>query len=199
MRSRLDFCYAKITINSLISNFLALKIFRKNRCGVNKKKHHLCPSGSIIEGLVEFVESVPEFRRTSKGNYRHKLSDILLLFIMGRACGCVGRTEIIEFGKHNLNKFQSMGRFINGIPSEPTLCRIENGMDEEELSRKMSDFENRYHEEFTKGQDPDIICIDGKAMRGTLQENGRNPDIVSAYSSSTALTLATEACKEKSN
>ena len=45
----------------------------------------------------------------------------------------------------------------------------------------------------------DIICIDGKAMRGTTQENGRNPDIVSAYSSNAGITLATEACKEKSN
>ena len=152
-----------------------------------------------MEGLIEFVESVPEFRRISKGNYRHKLSDILLLFIMARASGCGGRTDIMEFGKHNLNKFRSMGRFMNGIPSEPTLCRIEKGIDEGQLSRKMSDFENKYYAELTKGHEPDIICVDGKALRGTLQENGRNPDIVSAYSSSTGLTLATEACREKSN
>jgi len=45
----------------------------------------------------------------------------------------------------------------------------------------------------------DIICIDGKAMRGTLYENGRNPDIVSAYSLGSGFTLATDVCKEKSN
>jgi len=32
-----------------------------------------------------------------------------------------------------------------------------------------------------------------------FQESGRNPDIVSAYSPSADITLATEACKEKSN
>lgn len=32
-----------------------------------------------------------------------------------------------------------------------------------------------------------------------MQENGRNPDIVSAYSFDTKLTLTTEACEEKSN
>ena len=53
--------------------------------------------------------------------------------------------------------------------------------------------------DLTKGNVPDIICVDGKALRGTLQENGRNPDIVSAYSSSTGLTLATQSSKEKSN
>ena len=44
-----------------------------------------------------------------------------------------------------------------------------------------------------------IICVDGKAERGTVQENGRNPDIVSAYSFNTGIVLATEACMEKSN
>ena len=32
-----------------------------------------------------------------------------------------------------------------------------------------------------------------------IQENGRNPDIVSAYSYNTGITIATEACREKSN
>ena len=45
----------------------------------------------------------------------------------------------------------------------------------------------------------EIICIDGKAERGTVQKNGRSPDIVSAYSFNTGITLATEACLEKSN
>ena len=45
----------------------------------------------------------------------------------------------------------------------------------------------------------DILCIDGKAMRGTVLENGRNPDIVSAYSLEGGVTLATDMCEEKSN
>lgn len=45
----------------------------------------------------------------------------------------------------------------------------------------------------------DIICIDGKAMKGTSYENGRNPDIVSAYSLQSGFTLATDICQEKSN
>lgn len=36
-------------------------------------------------------------------------------------------------------------------------------------------------------------------MRGTVLHNGRNPDIVSAYSCNSGITLATEACQEKSN
>ena len=153
-----------------------------------------------MEGLVEFAASIPDFRRTGKGNIRHKLSDMVLLMVMARISGCTGRTEIIEFGKYNLKRFQSMGMLERGVPSEPTLCRVELGIDENGLAQRMSEFMQKFYRELTRNNAyADIICIDGKAMRGTLQKNGRNPDIVSAYSSSQGITLATEACEEKSN
>ena len=153
-----------------------------------------------MEGLVEFAASIPDFRRTGKGNIRHKLSDIVLLMVMARISGCIGRTEIIEFGKYNLKRFQSMGMLKRGVPSEPTLCRVEQGMDENGLALRMSECMRRFYAGLTRNSAyADIICVDGKAMRGTLQRNGRNPDIVSAYSASQGITLATEACEEKSN
>lgn len=149
---------------------------------------------------MEFAASVPDFRRTGKGNIRHKLSDILVLTILARASKCSGRAEIMEFGRHNLRRFRSMGMLKNGVPSEPTLCRVEQGMDDLCLAEKMSAFVDTFRKELsTRPGEADIICIDGKAMRGTVQENGRNPDIVSAYSTSLGMTLATEACREKSN
>ena len=153
-----------------------------------------------MEGLVEFAASVPDFRRTCKGNIRHKLSDMILLMVMARISGCTGRTEIIEFGKYNLKRFQSMGMLERGVPSEPTLCRVEQGIDENGLAQRMSECMQKFYRELTRNNVyADIICVDGKAMRGTLQKNGRNPDIVSAYSASQGITLATVACEEKSN
>ena len=35
--------------------------------------------------LREFVSSVLEYRRTSRGNFKHKLEDILMLVILGDA------------------------------------------------------------------------------------------------------------------
>ena len=153
-----------------------------------------------MEGLVEFAASIPDFRRTNKGNIRHKLSDIILLMIMARLSGCTGRAEIIEFGKYNLKRFRSMGMLEGGVPSEPTLCRVEQGIDENGLALKMSECMRKFYTGLTcNNAYADIICVDGKSMRGTLQKNGRNPDIVSAYSASQGITLATEACEEKSN
>lgn len=156
--------------------------------------------GCIMQRLMDFALSVPDFRRSNKGNIRHRLTDIILLMILGRVCGHVGRADIIEFGRHNLTKFKKMGLLRKGVPSEATLCRIEQGIDAQVMADKMQHFAEMYHEELIKSDcGKEIICVDGKAERGTVQENGRNPDIVGAYAFNTGIILATEACQEKSN
>lgn len=149
---------------------------------------------------MDFASSIPDFRRLNKGNIRHRLDDIIMLLVLGRASGCIGRGDIIEFGRHNLSKFRKMGILRNGVPSEATLCRVENGIDESAMADKMQEFTEIFHRELLKGDcGTEVICVDGKALCGTVLENGRNPDIVSAYSFNTGITLATEACGEKSN
>lgn len=154
----------------------------------------------ILTRLLKFALSVDDFRRPDKGNYRHKLSDIIMLLILARAAGCNARAEIIEFGKRNLKGFRKMGMFMKGLPSEPTLCRIDNQIDDLGMADKMRAYAEAADQMLLgKSRGMEIISIDGKAERGTVQENGRNPDIVSAYSPNTGITLATEACQEKSN
>lgn len=155
---------------------------------------------SILDSLIDFASSVPDFRRLHKGNIRHRLADIIILMILGRSCGHAGRADIIEFGRHNLNKLRKKGMLKKGVPSESTLCRVENGMDNLGMADRMQKFTEKYNKELLEECGiGEIICIDGKAERGTVQDNGRNPDIVSAYSYDTGITLATEACEEKSN
>ena len=134
---------------------------------------------SILYKLKEFSSSVPDFRRSDKGNIRHRLDDIIMLMILARASKCVGRTEIIEFGRHNLKKFRQLGMLKNGVPSEATLCRVEHGIDELALAERMQEFAGLFHRRLYKAEgDKEIICVDGKAERGTV---------------------ATEACREKRN
>ena len=132
------------------------------------------------------------------GNIRHKLSDALLLIIMARLCKKESRSAIIEFGKHNLDLFQSMGMLEKGVPSEPTLCRIEHGVDNETMAFQMAVFTSKFAIMETD-KTIDIVAIDGKCLCGTEQSDGRHPDVVSAYSVGTNQTLATEMCDEKSN
>lgn len=167
---------------------------------VQRKNHTRIPRGSILERLMNFAFSIPDFRRTDKGNIRHGLGDIIMLMILARMSKCTRRADIIEFGKLNLKKLKSIGLLRNGIPSEPTLCRVENEIDELGFAEQMAAMCGTFHDEIAKACiQMEIICIDGKAMCGTVLNNGRNPDIVSAYSFTTGITLATEACQEKSN
>lgn len=157
-------------------------------------------NSSILNRLMDFARSVPDFRRSDKGNIRHRLADIIILIIFARGCGCVGRADIIAFGRQHLNKFHKLGILRNGVPSEATLCRVENGINDHAMADRMQDFADTFHKELLKKScGMEIICIDGKAERGTVRQNGRNPDIVSAYSFNTGITLATEACQEKCN
>ena len=66
---------------------------------VNKSEFN----GSILNRLMNFARSVPDFRRSDNGNIRHRLADIIILMILARECGCVGRADIIEFGRLHLN------------------------------------------------------------------------------------------------
>ena len=121
-----------------------------------------------------------------------------MLVILACLSKCITRAEIIQFGKHNLKRFQSMGFLRNGAPSEPTLSRVSNGIDDEMMAGAMAHFTEPFRHEAPPAEQ-EIVCIDGKATRGTEYQDGRNPDIVSAYSFHTGLTLATDICDRKSN
>ena len=190
LSSAFVFAIAKIRFISLIYNFLYAILL--------KKKHLDCLRGSIMTHLRKFVSSVPEYRRTSRGNFNHKLEDILMLVILGRLSKCITRAEILQFGKRHLKRLQSKGLFPYGLPSEATLCRVFQSIDDEKMADRMSAFAEVFRKEISASA-TDIICIDGKAMRGTLYDNGRNPNIISAYSLRSSFTLATDVCKEKSN
>ena len=60
-----------------------------------------------MKHLREFAKSVPDYRRTGKGNHRHKLEDVLLLVILGRLGKCVTRADIIRFGNRHLKRFRA--------------------------------------------------------------------------------------------
>lgn len=94
--------------------------------------------------MLEFSASVPDFRRTGKGNIRHKLSDILTLMILARLCGHTVRADIIAFGSFNLGRFQKLGMLGNGVPSEPTFCRVEKGIDDRLMAKALEELSDSF-------------------------------------------------------
>lgn len=154
------------------------------------------PIKGINADLLEMVNAVPEFRRMC-ANYKHGLPDILLLDIMARLCRCVSRPDIIAFGKRHIRKLKSMGICHNGIPSEPTFSRVFKAIDDSVMARLYSEFADKFCVKVDRGLK--VVAVDGKCMRGTEREDGRCPDVVSAYSVDEGITLGTEMCDGKSN
>ena len=154
------------------------------------------------EKLDRLVRSVTDHRRSDKGNFRHKLPDMLYLSFAARLGGCQTRKEIIAYGEAHLEELQSeFGILDGGIPSEPTLHRMEKSIDGDEFSRLYSEFACAVAQECrpAASDEPMVFAVDGKAMRGTTQSNGRSPDIVSLYDTNSGITLDMEPCQEKSN
>ena len=74
-----------------------------------------------------------------------------------------------------------MGMLRNGMPSEATLYHVEHGLDELSMANRMWEFAETCHARLLKDNaGMEIICVDGKAQRGTVLENGSSPDIISA-------------------
>ncbi|WP_223925317.1 ISAs1 family transposase [Prevotella lacticifex] len=149
--------------------------------------------------MLNFIHSVPDYRRMNKGNCKHKLSDMLLLVILARACGCETRKDIVAFGTIHLSYLQDhLGILAKGCPSEPTLCRMEGGIDDITLASLVSTLSRKYVSEHD-GANRRHIAIDGKFMLGTKIGDGRSPDVVTAFSVTDRLPLDTEMCEVKSN
>ena len=134
-----------------------------------------------------------------KGNCKHRLADMLILVVLARVSGCVTRKDIVSFGTIHLDYLQdSLGILPNGCPSEPTLCRMESGIDEKTLASLVSTLSQECMS-VHKGSDRRVIAIDGKFMRGPETGDGRSPDVVTSFSVTDRLPLDTEMCDVKSN
>ena len=63
----------------------------------------------ISAELQEFLESIPDFRRTDKGNIVHNLQDALLLIIVGRLARCVKRKDVLASGMAHFTYLKRLG------------------------------------------------------------------------------------------
>ena len=93
-----------------------------------------------------------------------------------------------------------MGMLKNGVPSETTLCRVNNGLNNCAMADRMQKFVEMFHTQLqSRYVNREIICVDGKTKRGTVLRNRQNPNIVPEDSFNSDITLSTEACQQESN
>jgi predicted transposase YbfD/YdcC len=136
-------------------------------------------------------------RRTSRGNHKHDLSDILLLVITSVLCGLSEWHDIELFGKLQIEWFRKHGSFKHGIPSHDTLSRVFSLLDPQQFGECFS----KWIASIRHSEAGSLISIDGKRVRGAGNSTqGKNAvHIVSAYAHEQGLCLGQAITNDKAN
>ncbi|AYA41049.1 ISAs1 family transposase [Xenorhabdus nematophila] len=134
----------------------------------------------------------PRVSRTKQ----YALIDILTISICAVICGCEGFNAIEEYGKSKEDWFRQFLDLPNGIPSHDTFNDVINRLDPQECGLAFTQWVNSLAE-----ISEDIIALDGKTLRGTLDKANDAPalHLVSAWSVANQLCFGQMTVSDKSN
>jgi predicted transposase YbfD/YdcC len=126
-------------------------------------------------------------RRTTKGNLKHSLPDILFLVISAVLCGCNDWESIEVFGESQLEWYRKHYPYKNGIPSHDTLNRVFSALDPTVFSEKFIEWTQQICN-MTNGE---LVAVDGKTIRRSYDKHHEKSafHVVSAYASQNRLCL----------
>jgi len=127
---------------------------------------------------------------------RHSLVNILTISICAIICGCDNFQAIEEYGNAKIDWLKQFLDLPHGIPSHDTFNDVLNRINPTEFSQAFTQWVASLadlHE--------DIVALDGKVMRRTLDKACGNPAIhlVSAWSVKNNLCFAQVKVSDKSN
>ena len=152
------------------------------------------PSQSLF---TQHFKTLKEPRRTTNGNFKYPLEEILFLTISSIISGWFEEWEdICFFGKNNLAWLQKFYPFENGIPSHDVLNRLFNRLNTKEFNSCFMKWVNSISIE----SDNRVVAIDGKTIRGMASNFGDSKlHIVSAFCAKNGLSLGQVKVDDKSN
>lgn len=133
--------------------------------------------------------------RTKNANLCHKLSEIMILILLGVICGADGWVQVEEFGKSRIEFLKTFLTLENGIPSHDTLGDVFSRLNPLEFESCFSSWVNSLA---TISEDR-IIPIDGKALRGSKSLGKSAITMVSAWCRTNQLVLGQRKVDGKSN
>jgi len=151
--------------------------------------------GALGEAVVflSYFADLPDPRQ--RGKVIYPLDEILLLSLLAVLAGAESFVEIARFGEKKLELLRRFRPFRDGTPCHDQLGDIFATLDAEEFQRCFV--------AFVAGQTrvpPEVIAIDGKALRRSFRKKGENPiHMVSAFAARQRLVLGQVKVDEKSN
>lgn len=146
-----------------------------------------------IQTLKEQINNLTDPRRTSYGNIRHKLEDIIIIALCTIICGGEDYADMEAFGKERENFLRKFLELPNGIPDSDTFRRLFEALDPAALSECLVDWLS------VELPERCVIAIDGKTIRGSANKTHKAYHVVSAFVAESQITLGEIAADEKSN
>ncbi len=146
-----------------------------------------------IEELKGRLKSLDDPRRTNRGNYRHKLEDIIIIGLCSIICGGEDFVDMEDFGKEREEFLRKFLELPNGIPDSDTFRRVFEKLNPEELSECLVNWLEIELPERC------VIAVDGKTIRGSQNKEHKAYHVVSAFVADNHITLGEVTVDEKSN
>lgn len=149
------------------------------------------PTASIIEHF----SSIPDPRIDRRK--LHKLQDIFFITLCAVICGADDWVSIEQFGEAKEAWLTEVLKLENGIPSHDTFGNVFAAINTEQFSECFS----RWAADIAELGEGEIIAIDGKCLRGSLDKASGKAAIhmVSAWATQNQLVLGQQKVDDKSN
>ena len=143
--------------------------------------------------MKEGIKNITEPRRTSYGNIRHKLEDIIIIGLCTVMCGGEDFPDMEEFGKSRKEYLAKFLELPNGIPDSDTFRRVFEKLNPSELSSCLINWVCAERAE--RG----VVAIDGKTICGSGNTQHKAYHVISAFVAENQLTLGELTVEEKTN
>lgn len=149
--------------------------------------------GSKILTLAGHLERLPDPR--SVRGQRHELLDIILIAVLAVMCGADSWEDIYRFAKAQEAWLRTFLKLPHGIPSPDTINRVFLLLD----TKAFGECFLAWVQAVRKKVPRDIVALDGKTLRASVDEGQPALHLVSAFSTRNRLVLGQRAVDSKSN
>lgn len=148
------------------------------------------------KSLFGYLSIIPDPR--IERSRRHNLLDILVISVCAVICGAEGWTDIEDFGISKESWFKEFLELPSGIPSHDTFRRVFLILDPVVFQTCFMEWIRSVNKELFK---KDIISIDGKTLRGSLDRANEKSALhmISAWSSNASVVMGQLKSDGKSN
>ena len=146
---------------------------------------------TLVERLGEL--DAADFR--VRGRTKHKASEIACMTICAQIAGATSFYDMHSYATEKLGWFRGFPKLENGVPSHDTFRRFWK----HSAPARLNSIFMEWVDETCALADGDGIHIDGKCLRRAVTKLGKQPCIVSAYSSNERIVIGQVKADEKSN